>query len=123
MVVVVASVVCEAKQADSRSSELPGPGSDIGLGPGKAFREPGNMLDRPDLLSFGDNRLAGTTPMPGDMLHPPISVYLVTSGPGPPELGITSRDPAVYRHGRALFGPRRRSLEHLCRRPVEYGMS
>ena len=49
------------------------------------------MLDRPDLPSYGDNRLAGTAPTPGDMSDPPISVNLVTSGLGPPELEVRDK--------------------------------
>ena len=47
--VVVASVVCEAKQVDLQISELPGLCGDTGSGPGKPFPEPRDMLDVPDL--------------------------------------------------------------------------
>ena len=83
--VVVASVVCEAKNVDLQISELPGLYGDFGSGPGTPFPESGDMLDVPDMWSFIDAGPKGPSPVSGDMSDPPVSVSVVYSGPGPPE--------------------------------------
>ena len=84
--VVVASVVCEAKQVDLQISESPGLCGDIGSGSEKTFLEPRDMLDLPDLSSFVDAGLAGTSPASGDTSDSPVSVGMVDSGLRPPVL-------------------------------------
>ena len=82
-------VVCEANQVDLQISESPGLCGDIGSGSGKTFLEPRDMLDVPDLSSFVDVGLAGTSPASRDTSDPPVSVSMADSGLGPPvpELG------------------------------------
>ena len=57
--VVVASVICEAGQADVHFLESPDLCSDNGSGPRKAFLDLRDMLNGPDLLTFGNAGLAG----------------------------------------------------------------
>ena len=130
--VVVASVVCEAKQVDLQISESPCLCGDIGLWPGKPFPELRDMLDVPDLWSFVDAGLAGPSPASRDMLDLPISVGVVDSGPGPPvpKFGDKWRLPdfhsdieAVYWHGRLSSVPLRRDPGGICRSPEAYRVS
>ena len=79
--VVVASVVCEVKQADVQILESPDLCSDNGSGPRKVFLELRDMLDGPDFVNAG---LAGTSQASGDTSDPSVSVGMVDSGPGPP---------------------------------------
>ena len=59
--VVVASVVCEAKNVDLQISELLGLYGNIGSGPGTLFSETGDMLPMPDFVGDFD-------PGPGEPL-------------------------------------------------------
>ena len=87
--VVVASVMCEAKNVDLQISELPGLYNDIGPGPGTSFPEPGDMLDVPDLWSFVDAGPKGPSPVSGDTSNPQVSISVVDSEPHPPEPEIS----------------------------------
>ena len=89
--VVVASVVCEAKNVDLQISELSALSGDIGSGPGTPFPEPEVMLDVPDLWSFVDAGPERTAPVSGDASNPPVSVSLVVSRSGPPKLGFVDK--------------------------------
>ena len=83
--VVVASVMCEAKNVDLQISELPGLYGDIGSGPGTPFPEPGAMLQVLDVWSFVDAGPKGPSPVSGDASDPPVSISMVDSGLAPPE--------------------------------------
>ena len=135
--VVVASVVCEAKQVDLQISESPDLCSDIGSGSRKAFLEQRDMLDGSDLSSFVNAGLAGTSQAFGDTSDPSVFVSMVDSGPGPPEFwdrlklpdfaseidqGNHFGGPAVYRHGRSSLRPLRQDPGSYCRSPEIYRM-
>ena len=77
--VVIASVMCEAKDVDLQISELQGLYGDIGLEPGTPFPEPGGMLDVPDLCSFVDTGPKGPSPVSGDKSDLPLSFSMVIS--------------------------------------------
>ena len=82
--IVVASVISEAEQAEVHSSKSPDICSDHGLGPRNVFVEFGDMLDEPDLLSIDDDGLVGTSQASGYTSDPPVSIGVVDSGPGLP---------------------------------------
>ena len=72
---VVASVVCEVKQADVQISESSDYCIENGSGPRKTFPERRDVLDGPDLLSFVNDGLAGTSQASGDTSDLPVCRY------------------------------------------------